>query len=434
MGGYTATQIYQMLHSGPGTTGIYHATDGAGTQLSTQDDLNNQIVQLNNKMAASWNGVAAEQAQAGAMPLAGAAQDATSSLALHQDVMTQQAEAFTTARNSVTNVPAQMPNNTMNDVLAAFGDTGPLDDQITQYNNSSQNNVQVYQTYAQQSALTEASVPQSYGTIPVSNATITVVPPSSTGASGGYAGMNSIAAVAGGTQAERAEAMRRLTGAPGANATGGANLTDETSGAGSGLIDVPPGGGRGPGFPNAPGEPNFNTNPDGFVPPLVEEEVPLGAIPAGGRNGNNNDEGNNPAGGPPPMGPNSFSGDLNGGLNGPSGGGFGPAGGGGSAQSAMESLHGGSGLGSGSGASNLTNSSRSGIGMASQATEESMMGGGGLTPGAPGAPGEEGPMGGGAGGRREEDGEHKAASYLQENDPDALFGTDEMTAPPVIGE
>ena len=194
MGGYTATQIYQMLHSGPGTTGIYHATDGAGTQLSTQDDLNNQIVQLNNKMAASWNGVAADQAQAGAMPLAGAAQDATSSLALHQDVMTQQAEAFTTARNSVTNVPAQMPNNTMNDVLAAFGDTGPLDDQITQYNNSSQNNVQVYQTYAQQSALTEASVPQSYGTIPVSNATITVVPPSSTGASGGYSGMNSIAA------------------------------------------------------------------------------------------------------------------------------------------------------------------------------------------------------------------------------------------------
>ena len=44
-------------------------------------------------------------------------------------------------------------------------------------------------------------------------------------------------------------------------------------------------------------------------------------------------------------------------------------------------------------------------------------------------------MGGmGAGGRREEDGEHKVASYLQEADPDALFGTDEMTAPPVIGE
>jgi hypothetical protein len=431
MGGYTATQIYQMLHSGPGTTGIYHATDGAGTQLSTQDDLNNQIVQLNNKMASSWNGVAAEQAQAGAMPLAGAAQDATSSLAMHQDVMSQQAEAFTTARNSVTNVPDQMPNNMMNDVLAAFGDSGPLDNQITQYNNASQGNVQVYQTYSQQSTLTAATVPQSYGTIPVSNATITVVPPSSTGSSGGYAGMNSIAAVAGGSAAEREEAMRRISGAPGANGSEGASLTDETSGAGSGLIDAPPGG-RGPGFPNAPGEPNFNTNPDGFVPPLVEEDVPIGAIPGAGRSGNGKDE-EGPGAGPANFGPN-FSGDLNGGPGGMGGTGPFGGGGGGSAQAAMESLHGGAGLGSGSGASNLTNSSRSGIGMASQATEEAMMGGGGLTPGAPGAPGEEGPMGGGMGGRREEDGEHKAASYLQENDPDALFGTDEMTAPPVIGE
>jgi hypothetical protein len=56
-----------------------------------------------------------------------------------------------------------------------------------------------------------------------------------------------------------------------------------------------------------------------------------------------------------------------------------------------------------------------------------------------GAPGARGAAGGGmvpAGkrGEGEEDGEHQRASYLVEGDPDAVFGTDQMTAPPVIGE
>lgn len=45
------------------------------------------------------------------------------------------------------------------------------------------------------------------------------------------------------------------------------------------------------------------------------------------------------------------------------------------------------------------------------------------------------PMGGGSPrGQGEEDGEHKRPDYLIEPDPDEVFGTDEMTAPPVIGE
>lgn len=43
------------------------------------------------------------------------------------------------------------------------------------------------------------------------------------------------------------------------------------------------------------------------------------------------------------------------------------------------------------------------------------------------------PMGGRRG-EEEEDGEHKRPSFLLEGDPDAVFGTDQMTAPPVIGE
>jgi hypothetical protein len=37
-------------------------------------------------------------------------------------------------------------------------------------------------------------------------------------------------------------------------------------------------------------------------------------------------------------------------------------------------------------------------------------------------------------GEGDEDDEHQRASFLVEGDPDALFGTDQVTAPPVIGE
>ncbi|MFC7618328.1 hypothetical protein ACFQV2_38135 [Actinokineospora soli] len=45
-------------------------------------------------------------------------------------------------------------------------------------------------------------------------------------------------------------------------------------------------------------------------------------------------------------------------------------------------------------------------------------------------------MGAGAGARGQggEDEEHTRASFLVEDDPEALFGTDQATAPPVIGE
>ena len=46
-------------------------------------------------------------------------------------------------------------------------------------------------------------------------------------------------------------------------------------------------------------------------------------------------------------------------------------------------------------------------------------------------------MGGGMGaghGQGDEDLEHQRPSYLTEPDPEAVFGTDQATAPPVIGE
>jgi hypothetical protein len=60
-----------------------------------------------------------------------------------------------------------------------------------------------------------------------------------------------------------------------------------------------------------------------------------------------------------------------------------------------------------------------------------------MGPGGRGGMGGMGGMGHGAGGKKgegDEDGEHERPSFLVEPDPHETFGTDEVTAPPVIGE
>jgi hypothetical protein len=82
-----------------------------------------------------------------------------------------------------------------------------------------------------------------------------------------------------------------------------------------------------------------------------------------------------------------------------------------------------------------------GAGAAAGGTGENARGGAGSrgagAMGMPGAvPGGRGGAGmGGAGGRRqdEEDDEHERPSFLVEGDPDATFGSDQLSAPPVIG-
>ncbi|HEV2784383.1 MAG TPA: hypothetical protein VGX25_33775, partial [Actinophytocola sp.] len=58
---------------------------------------------------------------------------------------------------------------------------------------------------------------------------------------------------------------------------------------------------------------------------------------------------------------------------------------------------------------------------------------GGMGAGRAGAGGGMSPMMGGARSQGEDDYEHQRPAYLEEPDPEGLFGTDEPTAPPVIG-
>jgi hypothetical protein len=134
------------------------------------------------------------------------------------------------------------------------------------------------------------------------------------------------------------------------------------------------------------------TASSGFTPPSTNGPAPSTFGPGGGGGG---------TAGAPGGGVGAF---------GPGFGGFGPGGTGGAP---------GAGAGSGAGGSG-----------ARIMTPTSMSPGGGAA-----GRGGAGGMGGGRGkGDKEEDKEHERPAYLVEGDPESTFGSDELTAPPVIGE
>jgi hypothetical protein len=153
---------------------------------------------------------------------------------------------------------------------------------------------------------------------------------------------------------------------------------------------------------------------------------PGGGLPGGGSGGSGGGYGG--PGGTPGIGAPGFGGGWSGG----SGGGFGPGGGGSSGfgRGSGSGFGGASGGAAGRGGLSSGSGSSSGAGATSAAEEAAMQRG---ATGSTGAAGQSG-MGAGRGQKGAQDQEHKRPSFLVEPDADSIFGTDQMTAPPVIGE
>lgn len=201
-----------------------------------------------------------------------------------------------------------------------------------------------------------------------------------------------------------------IPGPGGGSGSGGSGSGGTGSGSGSGS-----GSGTGPG--------GLGTTPSGDIPVLPGP----GQFPTPGPTGSNPGQNPNFPGTPPlPIGglPGPTGGDLARGA----GRGFGPGGGPGST----------GGYGSGGGPGGMGRPpGMGGMGPGGLGVGGALAAEGAAVRG--GAAGARGAAGGGMvppgkRGEGEEDGEHQRASYLVEGDPDAVFGTDEMTAPPVIGE
>ncbi|QFU85486.1 hypothetical protein [Amycolatopsis sp. YIM 10] len=235
-----------------------------------------------------------------------------------------------------------------------------------------------------------------------------------------------------------AEPPKFDTGGGGSVTPPGGNGNDGTSGSGfnGGSAGNIPGGGSGAGGGSGSG--GIGSGSVGTPPPMQDgSKIGAGSLPSN----------TNPAGYQPPNFSNPGGQNLNttnpspyapmpmGGMNQ-----FGPGGGAGDYNSKIGRGGGGGagtpGFGPGGGGSS------SGAGMAkpggvgaAEAAGRGMGGPGGAGAGRAGGMGAGGMGGaGGRGGQGEEDQEHTRPAYLLEGDPDEIFGTDQRTAPPVIGE
>jgi hypothetical protein len=252
------------------------------------------------------------------------------------------------------------------------------------------------------------------------------------------------------------------TGGGGGNGSGGGSGTGGGSGAGGGGgIPVPGGGGSGGGGTDPSGGGGFpgggTGGPGGGFPGGPGSGgVP---IPGGGPGGSGGSNSNFPGGAPLPIGGlgGGPGGDFErgggrfgvpggrgfgpGGFGTPGTSGFGPGSGSGSGSggfgsgSGSGSGYGGSG-GSGAGGLGRGGVGSGGLGSGALAAEEAAAMRGGAGGAGAASRGGAGGMAGvpGGHGQGDEDEEHQRPSFLVEGDPDAVFGTDEMTAPPVIGE
>ncbi|MFG1646333.1 hypothetical protein ACGFMK_39165 [Amycolatopsis sp. NPDC049252] len=344
-----------------------------------------QIDALNKTMDAAWQGNGASAAQAGAHPLGIWLDSSANNLQQSHTYLNNQAESFHTVKGKVQEIAKEPPSAGFVDGINPFSDK---DAQIDRYNEQGRTNVAAFAAYYQASAQNAGGMPQ-YQAWEGNN----ISDPGGGGHFGGGGG-GSFGGAAGG---------------------GGGGGSFGNGGAGTGSFTRP-----------TPEPPRFDATPPGYPPP--GSTPPGGSHPAPdfpgsgpGRFG----DGTSAAGYLAPDPTASGFGPVGGGFGAAGSGGFGP--GGGSAGSADAGGFAGR-FGPGAGA-------LSGVG--EPGTGGGPRGAGGATgvrAGATGAGGMGGVgQGAGKGGKGAEDEEH-TSKYLIAEDPNELFGSDALTAPPVIGE
>jgi hypothetical protein len=385
MGFMTGQKIYDNFANGVGPRGLSESAAMVRALAEQYREEGAAIRALTAKMESVWRGNAAGAAQRGAGPLATEHELAAPHMGTAQDLNSRQAGSFTDARNAVVPVPPQPSAPDPWAALSSPGGVATYRQQVVEFNAANQHNVDVMTGYTAASTFNTAGMPESYGSIANDRAAMTV---------------------------------DSMTPSPNGGPPRSGPRTEEAArDAGRGVVEPP---GRAPAWvatpatePGSPGvAPNNSrvpqqTTPGGFTP------TPAGPVP------NGEPGGRTPGTGVPPVGIGPYDG--SGGRDpaaGPGGRTASPPGPGSGAESPGRRV--GGPFGSGSEARGRNGGEPHGAGR----------------PGVSGGAGGRGgvPLGGGGRGRDEDDLEHRAPEFLRENDPEALFGTDELTPPAVIGE
>ncbi|QRP46111.1 DUF1269 domain-containing protein [Amycolatopsis sp. FDAARGOS 1241] len=389
-----AYTIYQKIHAGDASS----LEGGAKAAASLKDVHSNRVTEidnLNKKMDEAWQGGGATAAQAGAHPLGIWLQDSAQNLGKSDMYLGNQVECFHTVKGKVQSLPKDPPSAGFLDGINPMSDK---DDEINQYNDNAKANVQAYTNYFNASNTNAQSLPQ-YSAWQGNNLSNT--PPGGKGPGGPGGGPNTPSFSGGGGGGGGGGGSYK----PGDMPKFDAKPTDINGG----RVNDP--NGLNTQYPtdstfNPPG--SDSTTAQGFTPSSVDGSTfgpGSGFGPGGG-------SGFGPGGGG-----GAGSGGFGGGVAGFGPGGFGGGFGAGGAASGAAAGVGGAGSGA-AGAGGLRGGAFGGAGAAGKPGTSGM---GGM--GAAGAKGQKG----------SEDEEHQT-KYLVEEDANELFGTDEMTAPPVIGE
>jgi hypothetical protein len=397
--GMNGTEIYHNFRGGTGDDGkgLYDASIKVALVSKNYETRKKSITQLTGTMESAWQGDAAGAAQRGAGPLAVEHGLAQESMVSAHSTLDNQVHTFLSAKGRVTEVPPTPDKPGMWDNLTSLGGAGRnYENKMDQVNAANDYNVALMEEYETTTSSNTSAMPTTYGRITDDYAAVGVDKPTPPPVTPPI------------SQPPPSSTSRN----PSSQST-----NDNTGNTGRPTSTIPNG---------TPTKPNGNIDPPSGRPTTPSNVIPSTALPPRGGlpPGQNvgNQQGNPAFPGmlPTGFGPTGGGGGTGGGSGYGSGrgsGSFGPGGGG----------AGGSGSGSGSGPGGR---GAGGFGPgAAAAAEEGAAG--------RGAAGRGGSGGMGHGGRRgegDDDAEHDRPSFLVEPDPHDTFGTDQVTAPPVIGE
>lgn len=399
-----AQQIYDNFQTGVGGNGLSQAAAVVKELVAAYEERADSITQLTGRMESAWRGDAAGAAQRGAGPLAVEHALAAPDMNVAQDLSNRQVGSFDQARTAVTPVPPMPDKPSVWENVTSLGDADrTYEGKLSEHNKAAENNVAVMRSYADASDHNVGGMPSSYGTLLADESGVSVAQPPGDRAGGFLDGRERAHDPSDGREGGRVDRVDTSTGTVTPSNAQPPASTSSASWAPP-ASTPPPTGGPGP----------LITKPGlGMISVPGPGPVPAPVFPPGRDTGPGQQRGE----GGRTSGPGSR-------------GGLGGAGErdtrGGTGAGRPDARGGGPGTGMGDGvrgAGPRTGGSAPG--------EHAARGASGTRTGAAGAGG----MGAGGGrGQGGEDTEHERASFLQERDPDALFGTDEITAPPVIGQ
>ena len=412
--------LVKMITQGAGPQGLEGEQQDNTAKAQVQNQIETDTRRHMTTMESAWTGAGADAArdklQAATQPVAASSQAMTT----NANTISGQVNSFTTLKNSLhTDVTDSPPQKSMWDTLTPW-DTS-TEDAINANNAKVQENLQAYHTYAQNAQASAPQLKTDYGQVTdLSGGSFQLqpqppLPPDKPGQ-----GPGDPSSVIGGTNNRRSSS----TTVPSTTSTSrGRNDTaiGQDMNSHNMLQNIKPVSSN-----IKPVSTKDNGNISGSLDDTTDT---AGYTSPGGSSYRPSTFGSsyNPSG-------SGVSSDFSAGGFGPVGGGFGPIGGGSGGSAGGTGGYGSGGASTGGGA--LTGGKATGGGMAAEAGAAGAAAKAGA-PGASGAAGRGGMsgMGGAHGGKGQggEDSEHQRPSYLIEEDPDGLFGTDEKTAPPVIG-